>query len=180
MYFIFLDERVQFWIWTHSFKRIHVDLSSCPHLVWKFCNCTHPSLFPSFHYKRKLDCVCFKPLKEAFSPQISTCSRKNPEVNANSQARYPLFGVSLSLSGHSRDGSVTGGRNGPSMHKGFAKISGLVGQGGIMVLVKLLRSRLIQRVRHFSPGDETIHHRLGKDDNTEGTLTFGKSPRVLA
>lgn len=49
-----------------------------------------------------------------------------------------------------------------------------------MVLVKLLRSRLIQCVPHFSPGDETIHQRLGKDDNTERTLTFGKNPRVLA
>lgn len=66
MHFNFPDERVQFCLWTQPFKRIHVELSSCPHLVWKFCNCTHPSLFPSFHSKGKLDCICVQP----FSPDL--------------------------------------------------------------------------------------------------------------
>lgn len=48
MHLIIPDERVRCCLWTHSFKRIHVELSSCPHLVWKVCNCTYPSLFPLF------------------------------------------------------------------------------------------------------------------------------------
>lgn len=43
-----------------------------------------------------------------------------------------------------------------------------------MVRVKLLRSRLIQRVPQCSLGDETIRQRLGNDDNAARTLTFGK------